>query len=111
VCAVSRTSPPIATAATRAARFDGSAEVVAIALDGRSVVKPDAHCGRAVAPQQLVSDAQGEPDGLLGIRHAEHERVSDRLHMRPAPRWELVAYSVEELGYQVRGLFVAVGAV
>src|SRR5450755_3431757 len=28
--------------------------------------------------------------------------------MRPAPRRELFAYSVEELAYQVRGLFVAV---
>jgi hypothetical protein len=55
-----------------------------------------------------VSDAQGESDGLPWVRDAEHERVSDRLHMRPAPRRELFANGVEQLGYQVRGLFVAV---
>jgi hypothetical protein len=46
-------------------------------------------------------------DGLREIRDAEHGGVSDRLHMRPAPRGELFVYSFEELGNQVCGLFVA----
>ena len=108
VCAVSRTSPPVASAATRAARFEGGAEVVAVAFDRRSVVKANAHCGGAVAMQQLVRDTQPEEDGLSGVGDAEHDRVSDRLHVRPAPRREFLAYGFEELGDQVRGLFVAV---
>ena len=108
MCAVSRTSPPIATAATRAARLTAAAEVVAAALDRRSVVKTYAYFGGTVALQQLVRDPQPELDGPRGIRDAEHERVPDRLHVRPAPHGELFVYSFEELGNQVCGLFVAV---
>ena len=55
-----------------------------------------------------MSDTQPEEDGLRGVGNAEHERVPDRLHVRSAARRELFANGCEELGYEVRGLFVAV---
>jgi hypothetical protein len=62
-----------------------------------------------MAGHQLMDDVQPEPHGVGGLDHAQHERVADGLHVRPAERLKLRVDRRAKVGHQRRGLLVAVG--
>jgi hypothetical protein len=76
---VSRTSPPLASAETRAARFDARAEVVAVSLDGGAVVEADADGRSSVLRHEVVSDSQPEQHRVVGSRDSQHQGIPHRL--------------------------------
>jgi len=56
-----------------------------------------------------MDDLQPEPDGVSGLGNAQHQRVADGLHLRPAERWKLRADRSAEAGNECGGFVVTVG--
>jgi hypothetical protein len=72
-------------------------------------MQADAHCRSSMAGHQFMDDVQPEPHGVSGLGNAQHERVADGLHVRPAERLKLRVDRGAEVGQERRGLLVAVG--
>src|SRR3954471_20096468 len=102
---VSRTSPPTAWPETRT--VDRRAEEVAVALDTGAVVQPDADRRRSVAKHEVMDNVQAQPNSVLGLGHAQHQRVSDGLRVRAAEGLQVRVDGRAEVGDERGGLLVA----
>jgi hypothetical protein len=76
---------------------DRRPEVVAAAVDGRAEVATDADGRRLVAARRAPRDPEAEPDCVARVRHAQHERVADRLHVLAADLRQLRLHRRREL--------------
>ena len=86
---------------------DCRSEVVAAALDSRSVVPADADGWRVVAAQCMARNPHAEPNCIGGIGHSQHERIADRLHVLAVHAWKLRLDDIRELLHELHGLLVS----
>ena len=106
---VTRSSPPRASAETRAATLIVVPKIVAAAFDSGAEVGAGSNRRRLMTPHGIPGDPQTEPNRVARVGHSEHERVADGLDVLATNGWELRLNDRREVVDELHCVLVSVG--